>query len=340
VTGELQAAIDTALAGQAGAELSAGVERLMSAYRSGTYPGRPLLADGRDAAAYAAYRMPATAAAVRAAITELRLALPGWAPASLADLGAGTGGATWAAAAELPSLTAVTLYEQAAAAISLGQSIFAAAPDGVLRRAAWQRWRLPAEGEPPAVGTADLVTAAYVLGELTGAQQERLTTLAARAGAVLIVEPGTPDGHRRVLAARARLLAAGFTIAAPCPHQLGCPVAVPGDWCHFAARVQRSARHRQAKGAELSYEDEKFSYVAAVRAELAAAGEAVAGRAIARPAARVIRRPQLRKNLVLLDLCAGDGTAQRTLVGKSSDAYRRARKVSWGDGWDGDGAGR
>jgi ribosomal protein RSM22 (predicted rRNA methylase) len=151
---------------------------------------------------------------------------------------------------------------------------------------------------------------------------------------VLIVEPGTPDGHRRVLAARDRLLAAGFSIAAPCPHQLSCPVAVPGDWCHFATRVQRSARHRQAKGAELSYEDEKFSYVAAVRDRPDPAREAMT-----RPAARVIRRPQLRKNLVLLDLCARDGTSQRALVGKSSDSYRQARKVSWGDGWDGE-AGR
>jgi ribosomal protein RSM22 (predicted rRNA methylase) len=334
VTGDaqLQAAIDTVLTGQRGAQLSAGVERLMAAYRSGEYPDRPLLAAGRDAAAYAAYRMPATAAAVRAAVTGLRLALPGWAPASLADLGAGTGGAAWAAAAELPSLASVTLYEQAPAAISLGQSIFAAAPDEVLRRAAWLRWRLPADAEPPAVSAADLVTAAYVLGELCSAQQDRLVTLAARAGAVLIVEPGTPDGHRRILTARARLLDAGFTIAAPCPHQLGCPVAVPGDWCHFAARVQRSARHRQAKGAELSYEDEKFSYVAAVRT-----GQVP--EAVARPAARVIRRPQLRKNLVLLDLCARDGTSQRALIGKSSDSYRQARKVAWGDGWDGE-AGR
>src|SRR6202042_1131561 len=110
------------------AGLSAGVQRLMTAYRSGTYPDRPLLSSGRDAAAYAAYRMPATAAAVRAAITQLRLGLPGWAPASVADLGAGTGGAAWAAAAELPGLSTVTLYEQAAAAASPGRAPCAAAP--------------------------------------------------------------------------------------------------------------------------------------------------------------------------------------------------------------------
>lgn len=324
---ELRAAIEAALAGQHGAELSAGVQRLMTAYRSGSYTARPLLSSGRDAAAYAAYRMPATAAAMGAAVTRLRQALPGWAPASLADLGAGTGGAAWAAVIALPSIRAVTLYEQAGAAISLGQAIFATAQADALRQATWQRWRLPAGGEPAAVAAADLVTAAYVLGELSSPQQDRLLALAARADAVIIVEPGTPDGHRRVLAARDRLLNAGLTVAAPCPHQLACPVAVPGDWCHFAARVQRSARHRQAKGAELSYEDEKFSYVAAVRGAAQPAGPA-------RPAARVIRRPQLRKNLVLLDLCASDGTSQRALIGKSNASYRQARRVSWGDGWD------
>jgi ribosomal protein RSM22 (predicted rRNA methylase) len=326
----LGAAVEAALAGQRGPALSAGVERLMTAYRSGDYPDRPVLSSEREAAAYAAYRMPATAAAVSAAIRQLRLALPGWAPGSLADLGAGTGGAAWAAVAELPSLGSVSLYEQAGAAVSLGRAIFAASGTDVLRRAGWHRWRLPADDEPaardgPDLATIDLVTAGYILGELSELQQGRLVTLAARAGTVVIVEPGTPAGHRRVLAARARLLGAGFTVVAPCPHQLACPVAAAGDWCHFAARLPRSAMHRQAKGAELSYEDEKFSYVAAVR-DPARDGPG--------PVGRVIRRPQLRKNLVLLDLCASDGTSRRQLVGKGSgEPYRRARKAGWGDAW-------
>ena len=157
-------------------------------------------------------------------------------------------------------------------------------------------------------------------------QQEQLVDLAvAAAPAVLLVEPGTPAGHRRILAARARLQAAGYAIAAPCPHQLDCPLAVPDDWCHFAVRLQRSALHRQVKGAELSYEDEKFSYVAAVRPELGLPEW---------PAGRVVRRPQQRKNLVLLDLCDADGRSVHLPVGKSKgEVYRRARKTAWGDRW-------
>jgi ribosomal protein RSM22 (predicted rRNA methylase) len=166
-----------------------------------------------------------------------------------------------------------------------------------------------------------------VLGELTPPQQSALVALAASAApAVLVVEPGTPAGHRRVLAARTQLMAAGYVVAAPCPHQLRCPLAVEGDWCHFGARLQRSAVHRQAKGVELPYEDEKYSYVAAVRTEIAVD--------LVRPQGRVVRRPQQRKGLVLLDLCLPDGASRRELVSKSKgDAYRQARKTSWGDRW-------
>jgi ribosomal protein RSM22 (predicted rRNA methylase) len=127
-----------------------------------------------------------------------------------------------------------------------------------------------------------------------------------------------------VLAARAQLLAGGFTVAAPCPHQLACPLDVPGDWCHFAARLQRSAVQRQVKDSELSYEDEKFSFVAAAR-----------GLAVHPVHARIVRRPQQRRHLVSLGLCGPDGAARQRLVGKSEGPdYRAARKAAWGGRWE------
>src|SRR5262249_52491862 len=155
-----------------------------------------------DAAAYAAYRMPATAAATAVALREMRLSLPGWAPSSLIDFGAGTGGSAWAVASDLPGIDAITLLEQSPDAIRLGRAIFAQAASGALRSATWRQWRLsegdcgPADaGVPP----ADLATVCYVLGELTPAQQAALTMLAAGAApAVVVVEPGTPAGHRRI----------------------------------------------------------------------------------------------------------------------------------------------
>jgi ribosomal protein RSM22 (predicted rRNA methylase) len=335
--GSLTAAVQAGLAGAGLPSLSAGVQRLMTAYRSGEIPDAPVMGATADAAAYAAYRMPATVAATGQALRELRQSLPEWAPRTLLDFGAGTGGAAWAVADELPSVESMVLLEQSADAIKLGQAILAAAAAPSLRAATWRTWRLPPGDGPRSAGlaspglaggeaaVADLATAAYVLGELSPARQSALVALAAEAApTVMFVEPGTPAGHRRILAARAQLLAAGSVIAAPCPHQLDCPLDVAGDWCHFGARLQRSAVHRQAKGAELSYEDEKYSYVAAVRP----------GEPVAAAQGRVVRRPQQRKGLVMLSVCAHDGTVRRDLVSKSKgEAYRQARKISWGDSW-------
>ena len=64
---------------------------------------------------------------------------------------------------------------------------------------------------------ADLVTLSYVLGELSEVDQSAVLERVAGAAAelVVIVEPGTPAGYRRILAARSALLAAGLTVLAP-----------------------------------------------------------------------------------------------------------------------------
>jgi ribosomal protein RSM22 (predicted rRNA methylase) len=342
-------AIEAGLAGARVPSLTAGVQRLMTAYRSGELPDAPVMASRADAAAYAAYRMPATAAATAAVVREARLSLPGWTPTTLLDFGAGTGAVAWAVAAELPSVESMTLLEQSPEAMLLGRSILAASRAAALQCATWESWRVPAAADAPAAGRAasvrtadvphrdipgagrhgaELATAAYVLGELTPGQQAVLVELAEQAApVVLLVEPGTPAGHRRILIARDRLLAAGYQVAAPCPHQLSCPLATEGEWCHVGARLPRSAVHRQIKGADLAYEDEKFSYVAMVWPDVVGLPDL--------PAGRVVRRPQQRKGLVMLDVCASDGTSRRELVSKSKgEAYKRARKTSWGDRFD------
>ena len=119
-----------------------------------------------------------------------------------------------------------------------------------------------------------------MIGEIDDAERSALTELmwAKTRDTLLIVEPGTPAGYARILALRAQLIASGAHVAAPCPHDGTCPLTAP-DWCHFTQRLPRSRAHKQLKGAELPFEDEKFTYVALTRAPVAHASRARAGAA-------------------------------------------------------------
>jgi ribosomal protein RSM22 (predicted rRNA methylase) len=314
---ELRAALATRLAAEPVDRMRSAVARLMDAYRSGQPATKPILAGSAEIAAYAGYRMPATYAAVRAAIGAMPPTLP---PTSLADIGGGTGAAAWAVADAFRSIERITVLDQVEDALALGATVAANAPAPALRSATWRRFSLPAE-----LPAADLVTVSYVLGELAEAAQRDLVAHAAAAGAVVvIVEPGTPAGYARVIAARDQLLALGHRVLAPCPHQLACPLSA-GDWCHFGVRVNRTALHRRIKDADLSYEDEKYSY-------LATASKRVVLGAPASGEGRVIRRPIQRKGLVTFRLCRPDGAAADRIVTKRhGDLYRQARDTHWGD---------
>ncbi|MEU3447829.1 small ribosomal subunit Rsm22 family protein [Streptomyces thermolilacinus] len=323
----LRAALAGLLDGLPPTKAAQAVDRLIASYRGTTPTDAPVLRDCADVAAYAAYRMPATFEAVRSALAALRDAAPDWRPATHTDVGGGTGAASWAVAEaweddEDDRAPRTTVLDWAEPALALGRELAAASGAPGLRAAEWRRARI---GGALTLDPVDLVTVSYVLKELTDADRAALVAEAARAArAVVIVEPGTPDGYERIIAARDQLVAAGLRVAAPCPHSAACPIVPGSDWCHFSARVSRSSLHRQVKGGSLAYEDEKFAYVAAVRFPVEPA------------AARVVRRPQIRKGQVLLDLCTEAGGLRRDTVTKRHGAlYKEARDAEWGDPWDG-----
>ncbi|MFJ3795716.1 small ribosomal subunit Rsm22 family protein [Streptomyces sp. NPDC090088] len=315
----LRATLSAVLDGLPPKQAASAVERLIASYRGATPTDAPILRDRADVVAYAAYRMPATFEAVRSALDAFADAVPeGWVPGSHVDVGGGTGAATWAVTDTWAGERPVTVLDWAEPALALGRELAAANP--ALRDAKWQRSRI---GAALTIESTDLVTVSYVLNELDEASRTALVDAAAAAArAVVIVEAGTPAGYARIIEARDRLIAAGFHIAAPCPHSAACPIVPGTDWCHFSARVSRSSLHRQVKGGSLAYEDEKFSYVAATRFPPVPAP------------ARVVRRPQIRKGQVLLDLCEPDEQLRRTTVTKRhGDLYKAARDAAWGDPW-------
>ncbi|MET9273249.1 small ribosomal subunit Rsm22 family protein [Kribbella sp. NPDC003557] len=306
VDNNLHAALARAADGVPHHELRRRVAALSQRYRTEQIDdATPGMSDPLDALAYAVVRMPATFRALHAALSTAEHHVDAPFTTHL-DLGGGTGAAAWAAASLWPAIT-TEIVERQPAAIALGKQL---AEGNFASNWRWtpadlRTWTTP--------GPVDLVTIGYVLNEL--ADRDALIRTAVRcATTIVLVEPGTPAGHRRTLAARDLLIGQGFTIAAPCPHQGPCPI----DWCHFAARLPRTELHRVLKDGTRNYEDEKFTYVVATRHAARAA------------AARVLTRPTRRKAQVVLDLCTANGTAERVVVPKSSPSYRSARDASWG----------
>lgn len=317
----LRQAVDRALEGVKLADLAAAVENLSRRYRAELRDGRPHLADDMSVLAYLATRLPATYAAIRTSLAAIVERRPDFAPRNLLDVGAGPATVLWAAA-DCWDIEDALLIENSPVSRAWGEMLAASAPVG---RVAWQSADITKR--LPDFAPRDLVTLSYVLDELP---PDKLTPLVERlwaltGGILLIVEPGRPAGWERILAAREVLLAAGAHIVAPCPHAVACPLTQP-DWCHFSRRVARSRLHRLAKGGDVPWEDEKFSYLAVAREP----GPV--------PAARVIAPPRAASGQVLLKLCTAQGRAeQRRVTRRDGAAFRSARRLDWGDAMpDGD----
>lgn len=312
----LRQAVDTALAGVPLSDLARASDALSRRYRGEVRDGRFHIADDLAACAYLATRLPATYAAIRAALSVVADLRPDYAPKTVLDVGAGPGAALWAAHDCWPSIDDAVLIEGSPAIRRWGETFARALPLG---RVAWQASDLTAK--LPEIPACDLVLLAYVLSELGGEARDglinRLWSLTA--DTLVIVEPGTPSGWQRILRAREQLIASGAHVIAPCPHALACPLAAP-DWCHFARRVARSRLHRQAKGGDVPWEDEKYIYLAVSR------------RPGPLPQARVIAHPRSASGRVTLKLCRQIGDAGEQLFSRRDGAvYATARRLDWGD---------
>ena len=295
--------------------LSAAAEAMSQAYRAEHGTGKRLVQGETAVLAYGAVRMPATYGAVYKAL-RLSMACYNGEVRSVLDVGAGTGAACWAAQALLPTYAAYTCIEREPAMLALGKGLMAEQEE--LCDAEWILADMTAGlgGQK-----ADLVMASYTLNELT--EQARTDMVSklweGTEGMLLIIEPGTPEGSRQLRAAREQLIAAGAQIAAPCPHTDKCPMTGE-DWCHFTARIARSRLHKQLKGGDVPYEDEKFCFLAAVRGEAAPAQ------------ARILRHPNVQAGRVELTLCTAEGKRERRTVTKADkENFKRARKSEQGE---------
>jgi ribosomal protein RSM22 (predicted rRNA methylase) len=311
---ELKAALDGKLRGFSRSDAAGRAASISKTYRDGG--GSGAIRSEADALAYALARMPATYAAVTASLNALIEIRPDLAPKSLLDVGAGPGTATWAAAEAFPSLQRFALLDANDTLRTLALDL--ARDSTRLGQINYDRGE--ARAALAKADAADLVVVSYMIGEISGAEQRALAELMWEKthDTLLVVEPGTPAGYARIIALRERLIAQGAHVAAPCPHDGKCPLQPP-DWCHFTQRLQRSRAHKQVKGAELPFEDERFAYVALTRA------------AVAQRPARVLAQPAVTKVEITAKLCTPEGLSLTKVPRRAKAEYAAARRWRWGD---------
>lgn len=288
---------------------------LSERYRATTKHGQRLLTHEDEAVAYAVYRMPATLGAVFAALEQM-LKVTNVCPKSLLDVGSGTGAVMWAADA-LINLDSVCCLEREAVMRQTGKKLAESSLSDVVKNSLWHDFDLTAD---VLSYHADLVTASYVLNELSEAEalSAALKMWHTADKILLIIEAGTPENYKRLQKIRTLLTNAGAYVIAPCPGEYKCPLN-GADWCHFSCRVARSRLHKQLKGATMGYEDEKFTYLALSREPLA------------QPYARILSAPSRDKSGMLLKLCAEGSCLQQKISARDKDLSRMAKKLKWGD---------
>ena len=319
--GALRGALERALDGVPRKGLADRARATSEAYRAGK-PSSGVIREADDALAYALTRLPATYAACAAAFSEAVRMAPTFLPRSMLDAGAGTGAASWAALETWPGVQAVTWLDASPPFLTLAARLAAEGPPS-LRDAEARHADLTAGGPWP---KAELVVASYALAEIAPERQAGVVQSLwdACEGVLALVEPGTPAGYQRILAARAALIAADATVLAPCPHHEPCPLS-GSDWCHFSVRLPRSRDHRLAKGGEVPFEDERFAYLIAARPHVTAAARS----------SRILAPPRAGKPGIDLKLCTSTGLEQR-FVGKRDKALHAiARRLGWGDVFEG-----
>ncbi len=303
------------LAGMELAALKQNFGRLSRRYRAELLDGQQHLDNEESVAAYLAARMPATYAAIRASLSAIREARPDYAPASLLDFGAGPGAVLWAARDCWASLRQATMIEASDAARETGERL----ADGEFGDVRWIAGDITTDALFPE--PADLAAMAYVLDEITPEGRGPLVSRIWRltSDILLVIEPGTPGGWRRILAARDQLLSEGAFIVAPCAHSGRCAIKEP-DWCHFSRRVARSRLHRLVKEGDAPWEDETYIFIAASRTP---------GNDL-RP--RIVAPPRRAHGRIELKLCQTNGAVIEDLVTRrEGERFKRARRADWGD---------
>lgn len=298
MTGQL---IESFLKGRDPKKLRKAALELSQMYRSGDFH----LFDEEHRYAYLLTRFPATFAALSKVFEQM----PPVSITSMLDCGAGPG-TGWLAASQFFPLEKGTCIEHDLSFLQIGQKLLD-------RHVAWERKDL---ADLERFDPHDLVLFSYSLGEVKKEEQIIKKAWEATKKALVVIEPGTPQRFGVIRRLRQALIGMGAVIWAPCPHHEVCPMP-ENDWCHFSVRLPRSSAHRIAKGGELGYEDEKFSYLIACKGLNRTEETGL----------RVLRHPIQRKGHRIFTVCSKEGLREMTTSKRNKDFYKKSNKKEWGD---------
>jgi len=195
-------------------------------------------------------------------------------------------------------------------------------------RAAFPRLRVEAHAGSESGAPGTLVIS-HVLNELDETGGRELRRVVDRAEAVLWVEPGTHADSRALIALR-EALRDQFHVIAPCTHQAGCGLLVPGNarhWCHHFAPpppgiMADSDWVRFAQRAGLDLRSVPYSFLVLERIGSRAPVPAL----LPEGWSRVLGEPRVYKGFSKLLSCQADGVRELELQKRVAPEVHRAFK--------------
>lgn len=296
--------LESLLDGYSLRELKNVASDIMEQYKNNSNKGNDLINSSLASKVYAVYRLPATYSAFGEALKHT-LELYDQNIDSVIDVGAGSGSASLAASHLLPNIKSFTLLERNKYMMEIGKT---------LHNFDYINYDLSKDNLDI---KADLVISSYVLNELD--QNSRINAINKMWDMtnkmMLIVEPGTPEGFNLIREIRDYLISIGAHVIAPCTHMGVCL----NTWCHFSTRVSRSKLHKDIKGGDAPYEDEKYSYIAFSKSEVIPCKN------------RILRHPQINPGFIELEVCSKDGFKKIKYSKKDKQLFKKARKSDAGD---------
>ncbi len=296
--------LESLLDGYSLKELKNVASDIMEQYKNNSNKGNDLINSSLASKVYAVYRLPATYSAFGEALKHT-LELYDQNIDSVIDVGAGSGSASLAVSHLLPNIKNFTLLERNKYMMEIGKT---------LHNFDYINYDLSIDNLDI---KSDLVMSNYVLNELD--QNSRINAINKMWNMtnkiMLIVEPGTPEGFALIRQIRDYLISIGAYVIAPCTHMGVCL----NTWCHFSTRVSRSKLHKDLKGGDAPYEDEKYCYIAFSKSEITPCKN------------RILRHPQINPGFVELEVCTKDGFKKIKYSKKDKELFKRARKSDAGD---------